>query len=576
MAKNNTFDIELYSSAITLSDMECFVFPELMYSLLLANIMSPVIWQWRNEDCFVKLDGKSPYRKLMRLRQYIMDEFEFNLDLNTWGLTTKQAQLARFEKYIPPEDLARSNALFGYEGDKYYFDVDIRRHFGLDAYNGDVIPYWKTETVEAMKAFRRRPGYSSGAGECVSLSALYAAAAFIVAGIPLKDIFMVLTPLHSQNFIDIEDGVLTNNRRLVTKSMWFNGSEISIKAQRAIRNEQVTIAADNTGWIHCLYERATIDPKKYKHLQDGLSDFLTSQLTALNFANFLRANHRYQKYFQFCRNQRGRRMFVRSEVMFGYEHGSRFRIAEQTFEKLLDEVAGEDYLPYPHEKRICCEQLMAFADYEHIDILNESDRAKLARFLAPFVPEAEKLAAELQDFLRIEPKLPSTDKKFQKTEPIEIDAAWDRGRIIEYLSQMRQKSLTADLAFYAYRDMDSCDWRPFLLAAMQRCPVSIEACKDKTDQQAYKWLADMDNESIYEGNRLAQPDEVANYNTGDGAEKAVTLANIICSKEPQKKLNLNIDRQRVCLSDGHDNYNFISGKGLSKKSRLSAQQQEVL
>ena len=37
----NAKDFEKYTSAITLSDMEIFVFPELMYSLVLANIMSP-------------------------------------------------------------------------------------------------------------------------------------------------------------------------------------------------------------------------------------------------------------------------------------------------------------------------------------------------------------------------------------------------------------------------------------------------------------------------------------------------------------------------------------------------------
>ena len=118
-------DIELYSSAITLSDMECFVFPELMYSLVLANIMSPVIWEWRNEESFVKLEGKNPWRKLLRLRQYIMDEFDFNLDLQTWGMTTQQVELARFDKYIPRDQIAQSNALFGYQGDKYYFDINI-------------------------------------------------------------------------------------------------------------------------------------------------------------------------------------------------------------------------------------------------------------------------------------------------------------------------------------------------------------------------------------------------------------------------------------------------------------------
>ena len=141
------------------------------------------------------------------------------LDLNTWGLTNKEVEMSRFESWMSRDDLARSNALFGYAGDKYYFDVDIRRHFGLDSYEGDIIPYWKTETVEAMNAFRLKDGYTTGAGECVSLSTLYAAAAFIICGIPLDDIYMVLTPLHSQNYLDIQEGVITNNRRLVTKSI---------------------------------------------------------------------------------------------------------------------------------------------------------------------------------------------------------------------------------------------------------------------------------------------------------------------------------------------------------------------
>jgi len=94
--------------------MELFVFPELIYSLVLANIMSPIIWQWRQLDCFKKLEGKGSYKRLMRLRQFIMDEYEFNLDLETWGLTSKKRELKRFEKLIKPETIAGSNALFGY------------------------------------------------------------------------------------------------------------------------------------------------------------------------------------------------------------------------------------------------------------------------------------------------------------------------------------------------------------------------------------------------------------------------------------------------------------------------------
>lgn len=565
-------DLEKYSSAVTLSDMECFVFPELMYSLVLANLMSPIIWEWRKEDCFVKLDGKSPYRKLMRLRQYIMDEFEFNLDLQTWGMTTKDVELARFEKYIPRDKIAQSNALFGYQGDQYYFDVDIRRHFGLDAYDGDVIPYWKTETVEAMKAFRRKPGYKTGAGECVSLSALYAAASFIVCGVPLEDIFMVLTPLHSQNFIDIADGVISNNRRMITKAMWFNGTEISMKSQRAIRNEQVTIVGHNTGWIHCLYPTATINRKEYHRLQAKLGEFLTAELNPLNYANFLRANHVYQKYFQFCRPQRGKKMFIKAETLFGYEHGSRFRIADETFEKLLDEVSSEDYLPYPHEGRICCEQLRAYLEYEKIDIYNASDRDKMARFLSPFVPQAEQLVVDLLDFLKITPKLPANEKQYQNAEPLTMSVDWTREQIVTYLQSMREKSITADLAFYAYRDMDKCDWQPFLKAAMERCPVSIEAYKDLSPDQVYAQLNEMSNESIYDGNRLAQPDEVVNFSAGDGVEKAITMANILCSCDPKLTIPVDIAGPKVSLLANGKEFAFTSGKSFQTKLFLGRSQ----
>lgn len=570
--------LEKYSSAITLSDMEVFVFPELMYSLVLANIMSPIIWRWRDEDCFRRLEGKSPYKKLMRLKQYIMDEYEFNLDLNTWGLTHKDVELRRFEPFIRPEDIARSNALFGYTGDKYYFDVDIRRHFGLDKYDGDIIPYWKTETVEAMDAFRFKDGYSTGAGECVSLSTLYAAAAFVVCGIPLEDIFLVLTPLHSQNFIDTQEGVLTNNRRLVTKSMWFNGTAISDKSQRALRNEQVTIVAHSTGWTHCLYDQATIDPAEYRRFTERLGRYLAGEFDSLMFANFLRSRRQYQRHFQFCRQRRGQFMFVAAEVLFGYEHGSNFRIADNTFDKLLGEVSDDDYSPYKAQDRLCCEQLMAFVRYEKIDIAKQQGRGRLAEYLSAFVPEAVALVEDLYAFVHLEPKLPGDDREYIETEPIRLDASMGRDEVIDYLSGMREVSETADLAFYAYRDMDSCNWRPFANAAMQRCPVSVQACKNKTVEQAYQWLGAMANASVYDGRRLAQPDEVVNYGTGDGIEKAFALANIICAKDPARSVELIIDGANVSLriNDGADasagvgvDYRFSSVKGITKTITLS-------
>ena len=51
-------ELEKFSSAFTLSDMEIFIFPELFYPLTLANIMSPIIWEWRNDVWFKDIEKK--------------------------------------------------------------------------------------------------------------------------------------------------------------------------------------------------------------------------------------------------------------------------------------------------------------------------------------------------------------------------------------------------------------------------------------------------------------------------------------------------------------------------------------
>jgi len=564
----NSDQLEKYSSAITLSDMEIFVFPELMYSLVLANIMSPILWQWREFDCFKKLDGKNSYKKLMRLKQFIMDEFEFNLDLETWGLTSQGKELRRFEKLISSEDIAKSNALFGYHGDKYYFDVDIREHFGLDKYDSNIIPYWKTETIEAMNAFGLKQNYEKAAGECVSLAGLYAAAAFVVCRIPLEDIYMILTPLHSQDFIDINEGVLTNNRRIVTKTMWFNGTAISDKAQRALRNEQVTIVAHNTGFVHCFYKEATIKPNAYERFTKQLGSYLSADLNTLTVANFLRCHCEYQKYFQFCcdRCKRGSK-YAKAEVLFHYEHGSNFRIADETFERLLEEVSDEDLSPYKLPDRMCCRQFCAFAEYENLDVRKESDRPAIKKYLAPFVPQIDKFLQELGIFLHIEPKLPDFDKTFVDSPSINLSVEYNREQIIDYLKSIRKSSTTADLAFYAYRDMETCDWQPFIKAAIERNPVSIEATKSMPLDAVYNWLEQMKNDSIYDGKRLAQPDEVANYKRGDGLEKAFLLAAVAHQRNHEQNIKITVAKDDVLL-EVEGNYEFTSNKGLTKEIKI--------
>jgi hypothetical protein len=559
----NADQLEKYSSAVTLSDMEVFVFPELMYALLLANIMSPAIWKWRDIETFKKLEGKSAYKKFMRLKQFIMDEYEFNLDLDTWGLTSKKRELSRFVKYISPEDIARSNGLFGYEGDKYYFDVDIRKHFGLDKYDGDIIPYWKTETVEAMNAFRYKKGYRTGAGECVSLSSLYAAATFIVCGVPLEDMYTILTPLHSQNYIDINGGIITNNRRMVTRAMWFNGTELSAKAQRALRNEQVTVVAHCSGYVHCFYDTATIDPAAYKCIAQKLGSFLSADLDMLMFANFLRERSQFQKYVQFCKDCHGNAKFIKAEDLFAHEHGSDYRIADKTHEKLLAEIDDEVFNGYPLPGRIHCDKFIEFVRTNKIDPRQTEGREQLKQFLRQYIPKAEQLVDSLVDFLHTEPKLPGFEKTYKLGKRVCFSVESTREEIIEYLESIRKESETADLAFYAYRDMTRCEWEPAVKAAVERNPVSIEAAKNMSVDEVFAWLKQMENVSIYDGTRLAQPDELANYARGDGIEKALTFANILLNRQSDDEIRIEVNGHDVVLKHQKE-YRFTSSKNLHK------------
>jgi len=553
--------LEKYSSAFTLSDMEIFIFPDLLYALVLANIMSPEIWKWREDPWFAGIGRMGPLKKIHRVKQYVMDHYNFNLDLETWGLTDKQTEISRFSEFVDIELLSRSNALFGYEGDKYYFDMDIRRHFGLDKFDSDIIPYWKTETVEAMNAFRFKPNHETGAGECVSLACLYAAALFIVAEVPLEKIFLMGTPLHSQNFVMVDEGVLTNNRRIVTKSMWYNGTELSALARRALEHEQVTYVAHNTGWIHAMYPGATIDPDAYGAFRDKLTKFLETPVDFEIFMNYLRDYSRHQKLFQLCFQCQGADRYIQLEKAFGYEHGSKNRLGDKTGRKLYCEMDEEDLYLQPIDHR--------FRIY-HEDVL--FDLQPYPAFIAtlkknfPGLENHPEFFADLKKFVHTVPRLPSANKAFAASPPITIAPGHSREEIIRTLSENRKskienrKSLIADLAFYAGRFLDSCDWKPFFKAAFQRNPVSIELFRDMDLALLYQQLQTWPDESIYDGNRLALPDEVVNFQRGDGIEKALTMMNIAKSRH----IDVSWEQQagKVIIRHGQEKYLFTTLKQL--------------
>ena len=563
--------LEKYSSAFSLSDMEIYVFPELLYPLVIANIMSPIIWKWRDDPWFKDISRKSFVYKINRIKQYIMEHYVFNLDLDTWGLTTKEQEIRRFSGFIDMDLISQSNALFGYEGDKYYFDIDIRRHFGLDSYNGNVIPYWKTETVEAMTSFHFKESFMTGAGECVSLSALYAAALFIVGRIPPEHIFLIGTPLHSQNFVDINEGVLTNNRRIVTKKMWFNGTSMSSRARRALENEKVSLVSHITGYIHQAFEKATIHPGSYQRFTEKLKQFLATPLTPEVFINFLRYNMNFKSCFQYKFMNHGHEHYIGLETIFTYEHNSRSSFTLTTREALLNEIDDEEFSHTPLKNRILIQDAEKF--------LEENGNADIEELSAKFLlltraSECNKeetvrlLFKELGEFLHVQPRLPDPKKQMVNTEILDLNTEMTRQDILDYISAKSDNNEVALLSLYAFRQMDKIDWKPFVKTALERNPVCLEGLKGKTADLAFQLLLGMPGDSIYDGHRLAQPDEVWNFGRGDGLEKAFVLANFIYNEARPQSMKLTVEHTDVILGVDGISYRFVSEKGLVKKVNL--------
>ncbi len=563
--------LEKYSSAFSLSDMEIFVFPELLYPLVISNIMSPIIWKWREDSWFDGIHKKSFKYKVNRIKQYIMEHYVFNLDLDTWGLTTKETEINRFKDFIDMDFLKQSNALFGYEGDKYYFDIDIRRHFGLEKYDNEIIPYWKTETLEAMTAFRYKESFNNGAGECVSLSALYAATLFVVGQIPLENIFLIGTPLHSQNFVDVNEGVLTNNRRIVTKKMWFNGTSLSSRARRALENEKVTIISHISGHIHYMYEKASIDIAAYNHFSEKLKLFLTTELSPLVFINFLRYHMNFKKCFQYKHFMNGHYYYIPLETIFEYEHNSKHSFSEDTREALINSMHADEFNLASLENRLVIQDVEAFLETKKDASLEEIRNYFIEHAKVSNCKNEENiilLFIELSRFLNVHPQLPASNKQFEKSEVLKINVEQTREEILQLILEKSSENEVALLALYAFRQMDKIDWKPFVKAALERNPVSIEGLKDKTAENAYQLILDLPNDSIYDDKRLAQPDEVWNFGRGDGVEKAFLMANYLYNKMNHNNLSLTVDKNKVILESNNEKYSFISTKEIVKQVNL--------
>jgi hypothetical protein len=175
---------------------------------------------------------------------------------------------------------------------------------------------------------------------------------------------------------------------------------------------------------------------------------------------------------------------------------------------------------------------------------------------------------DLAHFLNVQPQLHGTNKQFIQTGVLNINVNQSRQEIIQLIAEKAGDLELALLSLYAYRQMDKIDWKPFVKAVLERNTVSLAGMKGKTTDAAYHLISGLPNDSIYDSQRLAQPDEVWNFGRGDGVEKAFLLANYLYNEMKQNDLNLIVDKANVTLESNHVKYSFHSEKNMVKQVHL--------
>ena len=90
--------------------------------------------------------------------------------------------------------------------------------------------------------------------------------------------------------------------------------------------------------------------------------------------------------------------------------------------------------------------------------------------------------------------------------------------------------------------------------------MCISESKDLPDEVLAQRLTDLANESIYDSTRSAQPDEVWNFQRGDGLEKAFTLAAIWKSRHPEDSIHLESTSEQATLTYGENTVTWAAAK----------------
>ena len=342
-----------------------------------------------------------------------------------------------------------------------------------------------------------------------------------------------------------------------------------------MENEKVTIVSHISGYIHTLYNEATIDKDAYDLFSVKLKEFLVTDLTNLIFINFLRFKSKYKVLFQYRCTCSGKQRYISLEKLFEYEHTSKFNVSAEARASLVKEIEGDEFHLSPIQGKIMLNDIEKILDTHSGKSLKEIENEFIK--VTGIVSEEiiQEMFTELKDFIFIDPKIPDFNKNYISTDKLNIMAEDSRDKIINTVVRHSGKSELALLSLYVYRQMDQIDWLPFIKASIERNPVCFTDLNGKNTTEVYNILKNMSDDSIYDGKRMALPDEVWNFRRGDGIEKALLLADFLIHKDSTSSVSIKIENKKVTLSSNGSDFHFTSYKNFRKSIQITGTNYQI-
>jgi hypothetical protein len=274
-------ELEKYSSAITLTSIELEMFPDLVQAQWLANMMSPILWEW--EKKIPKRSGSPTRRKVEGIKQYIIHNYNFTHmegqpGLCPCGVTEIEKEEKRFPDSAVKNELFKQLRRIFQEGESTALaellgTTNIREFYNLSGYPEGTIPTWGNEIIEKMDAYKDITADRKGSGKCEALAALYAAALVVVGKFPWQHVSMWFTPSHVLTYLMEGDGYLSSNKRMFSATSLRNLNEHTAVVKSCLEKENIRRVQQVFGYIHEFMDEYSVNHKELAGIYDHFRNY---------------------------------------------------------------------------------------------------------------------------------------------------------------------------------------------------------------------------------------------------------------------------------------------------------------